>query len=455
MNSVLTIWDPILTPIYIFLIYFFAYRIKATQIDKHPEYRYFIKGLSAKIFGGIAFALVYVYYYNGGDTHTYFLDSKVVTNMLFYKPAVGFSILADNLTPENYAHFNGNTHWPHLYIWDDHNTFTVVRYTVLFCIIGAKTYLPTTMLVSVFSYIGIWKLFQLFYSLYPKYSKYLYYSILLMPSFIFWGSGIMKDTYIIGSTCWMTYNFYKVFIERKKIPFNALLLVFNAITIIYIKPYVIASLIPSMLFWLNRAYIRQIGSKLIRMVLLPFIMIIFIVGGYYVFNSVGDSLGEYGNIDSAIEKAKITQQDLLREESYGSNSYDLGEIDGSFSGMLKLAPIAIFTALYRPFLNEVGGVMMLFSALENFVLLFSTIVILYRTKVRRIPGILKENPILLYSVVFSIFLAYGVGIATANFGALVRYKIPLIPFYYTTLFLIYKITMDKQEEKAEQAARLY
>lgn len=447
MNSVLTIWDPILTPIYILIIYLVCYRIKATQIIKHPEYKYFIKGLSAKIFGGIAFAMVYVYYYDGGDTHTYFLDSKTLTNMLFYKPKVAFSILADNLTPENYAQFDGNTYWPHLYIWGDNNTFSVVRYTLPFSILGAQTYLTTTILVSCFSYIGVWKLYQLFVKLYPTYQKILAYAILLMPSFIFWGSGIMKDTYIIGATCWITYNFYQILINRKKLLINILLFIFNFIIILNIKPYVIGCLIPAMILWVNQAYLRKIKSSFFRFIILPFTIVIFASGGLYLFQNVSQSMGDYGNFDSAIERAKITQQDLLREEQYGSNNYNLGEIDGSFLGMVKIAPVAIFTAIYRPFITESSNILMAVSALENLCLLIFTIIAFTRVGIRKTFILIKQNPLIQYSLVFSLILAFGVGIATANFGALVRYKIPLIPFYFSGLFLIYIIAKIEKENK--------
>jgi hypothetical protein len=423
-----------------------CYRIKATQIIKHPEYKYFIKGLTFKIFGAIAFAMVYVYYYDGGDTHTYFLDSKVIMNQLFHRPAAAFSILADNLTPENYAQFDGNTKWPHLYIWRDNNTFTVVRYTVPLSILGSGTYLPTTVLVSCFSYIGVWKLFQLFVKLYPHHMKVFAITILFLPSFVFWGSGIMKDTYIIGATCWITYNFYQLAIARKKLWLNTILMILNFIIILNIKPYVIGCLIPSMLVWLNQAYLRQIKSTLFKVILLPFIVVVILVGGLVLFRNVGELMGDYGNFDSAIEKAKVTQQDLLREEAYGSNSYNLGEIDGSLGGMLRIAPIAIYTAIYRPFITEAKNILMILSSLENLFLLFFTIVAFTRTRPGRMLLIIKQNPIVLYSIVFSLILAFGVGIATANFGALVRYKIPLIPFYFSALFLIYSIAKkDKRE----------
>jgi len=430
-----------------FFIYLIAYQIKATQIIKNPEYKYFVKGLTFKIFGGISFALVYVFYYDGGDTHTYFLDSRVLSKLLFEDTRAALSILNNNLTAINYSSFNLNTSWPHSYVWKDPNTFTVVRYTTLLNLLGSQTYLPTTILVGCFSYIGVWKLFRLFHSFYPQYTQYLSIAILFMPSFVFWGSGIMKDTYIIGSTCWISYNFYQIFIARKKVYVNLFFFIVNFIIIINIKSYILISLLPSMLIWLNQAYIRKIKSALFRVILLPFTLLFMTITGFYIFGNVGESMGDYGNVDSAIEKAKVTQQDLLREDSYGSNSYDLGEIDGSFLGMLKLAPSAIFTALYRPFITEIGGALMALSAVENFILLLFTIYIIINTGSRKMFRIAKANPLIAYSIVFSIILAFGVGIATANFGAMVRYKIPLIPFYFSGLFLIYKINKLNREER--------
>jgi hypothetical protein len=447
VGEVLSFWDFILTPMYMLIIYLIAYQIKAKQIIKHPEYKYFVWGITFKIFGGIAFALVYVFWYNGGDTHTYFIDSRALGKLFLSDIKPALSILAGNLTNENMAAFTPETGGLHYYVWKDSNTFTVVRYSMFFNLLGAQTYLPTTIIISCISYIGIWKVFRLFKNLYSEHTKYLAIAILFMPSFVFWGSGIMKDTYIVGATCWITYNFYQIAISHKKIALNTLLFIMNFIIIINIKSYVIACLVPSMLFWLNQAYIKKIKNALFRAILLPFILMIFGGTGIYLYSNIGDSMGEYGSVDNAFEKARVTQQDLLREGQYGSNNYNLGKLDGSFSGMLKIAPIAIFTTLYRPFVTEIGNPLMALSALENISLLIFTIIIILKTKPIRMLNILRKHPILQYSLIFSIMLAFGVGIATANFGALVRYKIPLVPFYFSALFLIYQIS---EKEKFNQ-----
>ena len=59
-------------------------------------------------------------------------------------------------------------------------------------------------------------------------------------------------------------------------------------------------------------------------------------------------MGVYGSLEGAIKKAQITQDDLLNEWHYGGNNYKLDRIDGSISGLVNSAPIAIFTAIFRP-----------------------------------------------------------------------------------------------------------
>jgi len=67
-----SIWDIFLVPIYLTLILFIASSIKKKYILIYPEFKYFTWGLVAKCLGSIAFGLVYVYYYKGGDSLNYY-----------------------------------------------------------------------------------------------------------------------------------------------------------------------------------------------------------------------------------------------------------------------------------------------------------------------------------------------------------------------------------------------
>ena len=47
-----------------------------------------------------------------------------------------------------------------------------------------------------------------------------------------------------------------------------------------------------------------------------------------------------------------------------------------------------------------------------------------------------KNPVILFCILFSLVFAIFVGMTTLNFGTLVRYKIPCLPFYLIALILI-------------------
>ena len=433
--------------IYLLIILFIGLMIKLRYQKKYPEYKYFVKGLLLKLVGVSAFCIVYLFYYRGGDTINYFLGAKAIANLLLQNFEIGWEVLLNtDSTYNNISSFNYETGYFPSYMWKSDNTAAVSRFSAPFCIISNNSFFATSFLVASFSYIGIWKIFRLFNSLYSGNTKMLAYIILFLPTLIFWGSGIMKDSYVLGATCWITYNFHQIFILRKKLLINSLFLGLNLFIILNTKAYVVISLIPGMLLWVNSAYLKNAKGILSKIITIPMLILFVGFGGFYAITNLSSLMGVYGDVDSAIEQAKIIQEDLLRVEQYGGNNYDLGEIDGSVAGMAAMAPVAIFTAIYRPLPWEIGSPMMVIAVIENSILLIMTIFILFRVNPYRIIIIILSEPILLYSFVFSILFAFGVGIAGTNFGALVRYKVPLIPFYFPMIFLIYKINKDSKNK---------
>ena len=91
---------------------------------------------------------------------------------------------------------------------------------------------------------------------------------------------------------------------------------------------------------------------------------------------------------------------------------------------------------------------MLISGLENFILLLLTIFLLFKLKFVRFFQFIFSDPILIFSLMFTIFFMFAVGMASANFGALVRYKIPAMPFFVASMFIIlHKYNVYKKERE--------
>ena len=419
-------------------------RIKSKNIAQFPEYKYFTKGLVFKLLGVSAFMSIYLFYYGGGDTINYFKGARAIGNLLIEDFEKGFAVLFNTSSSYNHlSSFNSITGYPAHYMWRDPSTFSVSRYSALFYLIGAKSFIINSLIVGCFTYIGLWKFYRLLNILYPGYEKGLAYIILFLPSIAFWGSGIMKDSYTVSSACWITYNFYMVLILRKKVLVNSMFLLINLFIIINLKPYVILSLLPGIILWLNSSYLKKIKNIFLKILILPLISVVILVTGFYVFQNLSSLMGVYGEVDSAIEQAQVIRSDLLRSDQYGSNNYDIGKFDGSLISLISVAPNAIFTALYRPFLWEIGSPTMVFSAIENFILIVFTFFNLIRVSPFTVLRTLLKEPFLFYCLIFSILFAFGVGIAGTNFGAMVRYKTPLMPFFFSMIYILSTFTKVK------------
>ena len=104
--------------------------------------------------------------------------------------------------------------------------------------------------------------------------------------------------------------------------------------------------------------------------------------------------------------------------------------------MLRKAPVAIFAGLFRPTLLDVRNPVMAISALENTALMLFLLYILFRVGPLGFAGHVFSRPMILFSFVFAIFFSFAVGLTTSNFGSLVRYKIPALPFFLASLYMI-------------------
>jgi hypothetical protein len=152
------------------------------------------------------------------------------------------------------------------------------------------------------------------------------------------------------------------------------------------------------------------------------------------------------NLETISETARVTAEwiHFVSQRDQGS-AYTLGDFDYSPAGMARKFPMAIWVTLYRPYLWESHNIVMLLSALESFALLIFTIYVFYKVGVRRVFAKVTSTPILTFVFLFSIIFAFAVGVTTYNFGTLVRYKIPMYPFFVAGLFIL--LTYSKRERK--------
>ncbi len=445
------VWDYVLLPVYLTAILFFARRMQKKMIGlKILEQNYFISGLIIKIIGGLGVCFIYIYYYGWGDTVDYYYSSIDLGELLFKKSSVFFSILSGDNSLENLTQYYSDHGWGHIY--RDSNSFAVTRITVFFSFLGLHCFLITSVLVATASYFGVWKLFRLFVTEFNEIKKPFAFAILFVPSVAFWGSGIMKDTYTLFATCLLFYCSYSMLLKKEKILKNIIGIIVSSYILISIRPYMFYISFDSMIIMLSYGYLSKIKTVFMKFLVFISIVILLWGGGISLFLYIGSHVNSDYSLDNLLKKAVITQEDLKRDE-YGSNSFDIGKLQPTLPGLISKAPLAINAGLFYPYIWKARNPVMIIAGLENLVLLLLTLYVFllmiiasFRNGIKYMFRTTFDHPIIIFSIVYSLQYAFMIGLTTANYGALVRYKIPLIPFYLATLFIIiYKFNRESAQ----------
>jgi hypothetical protein len=404
---------------------------------KEPEYRYYLPGLFFKVFFAIALCFIYIFYYNGGDTVGYFEDSTFLINLFYKNPMGAISIFLGNTSIENHMLFDSSTGYVSSY-WSDPYAYFVVRAITPLTLITQKSYLSTTILLAWICYSGVWKLFMVFCQEYPHLKSKLALAILFIPSVAFWGSGILKDTITFASVCWFTYAIYMAIIPSKRALFKpfriGLQLFVSTYLIISLKPYVLYPLLPGVTFLILFKYVGAIRNAIIKFLFVPLVVVFSFVLSLYLLTSLGDKMGRF-SFDNVLQNAVDVQYDL-KQDYYQGSSFDIGEFTPTAGGVLKKFPQAVMAGLFRPFIWEARNIAMLISGLENMVFLLIVLRIAFNFKLIRHTSFITSQPLLVFAFSFSIILIFIVGLTTSNFGSLVRYRIPALPFFLASLFIL-------------------
>ena len=440
--------DLFLTPLYLGIFYAVAFGIRARVTNQFTK-QFFIPALTLKFIGAIALGLVYQFYYGGGDTYNYFFHTKIIYSAFGDSFSNGLKLLLDNggSTDPATAKYVAQMYWhqPHS---TEYATVRIAAFFGLFCF---NNYSVIALFFAATSFSGLWAMYVTFARIRPHVYKQLAWAIFYIPSMFFWGSGLMKDSLAVGALGWLFYALYRGAIQKRGILKAAAVGFLAAYALLSIKVYILLCFLPGALLWVFNENNALIKNQTVRILAKP---LFFVVGGLiaiYAATNLTKGDDKY-DVDKIGERSKITA-DYLYETSVKQNgsAYTLGKQDGTIGGMVKLAPQAIVTALFRPLIFEARNPIMLLSAIEAGFFLIFTLRIFWRTGVVATIKFVATTPVLVMCFVFSLIFAASVAINSSNFGTLVRYKIPMIPFYLGGLYILQSM-LDAQKAKRRQPA---
>jgi hypothetical protein len=403
------------------------------------HYRYYKTGFYVKFSSAIVFSIIYILKYSGGDSTAYW-DTAQKLNNLFWKSPIKYFYELFTMDPlrMRYISFDLEVGLPPNWIYREDEAWFAAKIFSLLTFITFKSYFAMTMITAYISFRVSWLLYEvvLKYKIIGERKGAI--AALFLPSTCFWCTGITKDMIIYCAVIYLLIQLFSFLNTEKIKEYRNLIIGSIAIYLILnIRDFMLIAALGPFFMALGARWSRNQTSGYSKF-LIQFLFISVILFGIVLF--LGSEKGQ-----EFAKEAEVIQTDLKTNSTYSDNRYDLGVNDFSPAGMLSAMPISIFTAFYRPFLWEPGSLFIKISALEAFVFLILTIRLLLSGSFIISLRVIRNNELLMASLVFALILGFFAGYTSGLFGVLVRFKAPLLPFLY--LVLNYK--MEDETVKLE------
>ncbi len=376
---------------------------------------------------GISVYYVYTYYYTDrktADVFKYFDDAKYLYDHVYHHHQVRFWKIIfgiQNESSEIHNHLKETNYWfkPHASnVFNDNRT--VIRFNAVIYLFSFGYYHVHTLVLSTLSFIGLTGIYRTYIYEFSERKKELILACFLIPSVLFWGSGILKESILIFGIGIFVFAFTRVIYVKKNIKY--ILVVLGTLGLLAItKTYVLIVLIPSVLAWIMIYYfkLQKIGWTFF-MVNIGLIVL--------VFNAkhINQSIDLTGNL-------KYKQRDFINvaRDTKAGSTIKLGELDDTAWSYLKNTPQAIVNGMFRPTLIEVKNIFFALTAIENTFFMVLIILVLFFFK----KPTIKQLPYLYFGLYFTLLLTILIGLTVPVLGAIARYKIPIMPFTMSILLL--------------------
>ncbi|MCF8258926.1 MAG: hypothetical protein K9J06_15330 [Flavobacteriales bacterium] len=449
----------------------------------------------AKVLSGILLSLIYTHYYTDrstADIWKYYDDGLVMFSALSEQPLDYFRMLFGifNDTPHLDRYYSEMGHWYRPYGSQMANdTHTIIRFNAAMRLISLGFYQVHSVFANFLGLVGLTGIFVFLRQMAPYKERWLFAGVFLMPWVMFWGSGVLKEpllflglgVFLLGMKGWADHG-----LSLR----NVASLVLSLLFLFTVKSYALAALLPGLLAWrltvrmprLHPApvflavYLLVAGMAVGAGKLLPDLDILqrlaqkqrdfnmLAIGGTYVrtaevpndtlyipaqFHShlafSPDRKRLMANTDIAAKRwseayvedasefpiSAQTPLQLLLDYGTTGSGIAIPYLDGSLLSTVKAVPMALVNALFRPFPNDISSAFMMLAMAENLLLILLILLVCFRLDSQYLG-----HPVLWLCIFFAAVILILTGLVTPVVGAIVRYKVPALPFLVSALLVL-------------------
>lgn len=383
--------------------------VKTSGIDRRVILGLFI----LKVVAGISLGWLSLHLYGAGNDYWDInREAWIEYKLLLNNPAEYFTNIFTSGYPGGYGGMFSSLDS----FWNDLKNNVLIKLVSVFNIFSRGDYYINSLFFNFFVFTGHVLLYKLFIKIYPGRQWLVIIGCFLLPSTLYFTSGIHKDGLVFLLLAILLYNIYGWLHENKRGVRRLFLVITCLLLLFLIRHFIFIALAPALMAWM-------ICVKFRRNIIITFASV-YLITGLVLFN-----------IDSLFPAIKPLEIITRRQADYvnlvpSDTQVKLTALNPSLKSFAANAPQALNHVLLRPYLWElpVKSMLPLNIELAFYQLLFLSF-LFFR---RKLPGN-SNTPFLAFAVVSSFSILLLIGYIVPTLGAIVRYRSLYLPFIITPL----------------------
>lgn len=292
--------------------------------------------------------------------------------------------------------------------WNDLKANFLIKIMALFNLFSFGHYYINLIFYSFLSLFGPVAIYRIMQDVFPKKKIAVLLATFLVPSFIYWTSGLHKDGLIFLGFALVAYHLY-FGLKEKSFPFYRVgYILLGFVLVLILRNFFILALVPAVIAWILASKLRYKPVMVYSAVYLAAALVFFTAK--YI----------HPKLDFA-EAVVLKQKEFL--SLGGGSAVAVNELQPTVVSFILNAPQAFALSTIRPFPSDVHHLLSLAAAVEINALILVFFVFLFWRK-----NGTALTPFLLFCLFFSFSLLMMIGYSVNILGAIVRYRCFVFPF---------------------------
>jgi hypothetical protein len=381
---------------------------------RSPIRGHFLPALTLKLLAGIALGIIYFNYYQSGDTLVFHQAAYDLVRLYNHSRADFVQFL---------IHGPGEVLAENQPVLKEPRSAFFIKIISLFYLFTARNYWITSIYLSLLSFSGSWMLAHALIKYDDKRKTSSLIILMYMPTFLFWTSGIIKESVSWFSLAMLSSYFLIYIKNRRIILWQIIASVFLFLILWNIKYYYAAvfilCLIPLVLYYSFKQHFKKAWRLYFSLILLSIA-----IGFLLVLSHPNFYPGRIWEVISENHEAVIQHSDP-------GHSIKFIDMENPYLQFFINIPVSLFGGLFMPLVWQGTNVFAIGTGIINtliFIFFLGKVITIFRS------GHWNASVLAFFVCVYIILLAVLLAYSTPNFGTLERYKTSFIAFFGIWVF---------------------